>query len=131
MSKESEASISVPHLRVLSKEGSYWADGWMTQELHLVCEAVEDLSGVEVSIWNPDSSARYAGNVVTVNCNGRTWNTEPLAMGECANTRIQINVPDGDEIEISISSAVVMKPDALDPRERGAILVSIGAHVAV
>jgi hypothetical protein len=127
MSRELDALINVPHLRFLGKEGGYWADGWITQELHLSCEAIDDLSGLNVSIWNPDSALKYAGNLVTVACNQWKSVTEPLAMGERVDVHLPIVVHGGDELEISVFSSNVMKQDALDTRERGVILVSISA----
>lgn len=127
MSRESEALINVPHLRFLGKEGGYWADGWIAQEVHLSCEAIDDLSGLNISIWNPDSALKYAGNVVTVACNQWKSVTEPLAMGERVDVHLPISAYSGDELEISILSSSVMKQDALDTRERGVILVSVAA----
>lgn len=121
--------IDIPHVRILRMEGSYWADGWITKDVHVSCESIEDIEGLALTVWNPDSSIRYAGNTVTVVCNEQKWTTEELVMAERADLHIPISLSKGNHFTISITSTAAMQPDAMDSRERGVVLVSLAALI--
>ncbi len=127
MSKEIEVGFNIPRLRVLAMEGTYWSDGWMTRDLKLSCETLGDISGLEISVWNPDSSVRYAGNVVSVICNQKQWKTSELVMGERADLYIPINLGEGESLDIGIISSSFMDADVMDSRQRGVVVISIAA----
>jgi hypothetical protein len=125
VSGEPESILNVPSLRILSLEGKHWPDGWITKELHVTCEALENISGLDVEIWNPDSSIRYARNIVTILFNNKEWNSDELVMGERAIIHAPVEYFQGDEFDFSIVSSVNMQPDVIDSRERGVVLISI------
>lgn len=116
---------NLSQIRVIEAEGAYWSDGWMKRSFQLSAEVIENLMGFKVSVWNPDLSVRYAGNVVTVTCNKHKWTTSALAMGERADLNIGIALAKGEKVELNITSANSMQADVMDARERGVVLVSM------
>lgn len=112
-------------VRVLDADGAYWSDGWMKRIFQLSGEMLDNIVGFKLSVWNPDLSVRYAGNVVTLTCNGHKWTTSALAMGERTDLNIPIVLSKGEKLELNITSANAMQADVMDARERGVVLVSL------
>lgn len=127
MSSNLEHNLIIPQVKILNvSKGCHWRDGWITHELELLCHTEETaISGFELAIWNPDSSARYAGNKVTVTLDNLHWYTPELAMGESAKLNLAVEIPRECEFRFYIGSAVYMQPDALDSRERGVVITDL------
>lgn len=118
----------VPGLKIDSITGAIWPDGWMTREVCLGCTALADLCALELQAWNPDWSAVYAHNVVTLSVDGDKVFTPELYMGEPFQLKVARPVASGERVEIRISSNAARPGDVRDSRELSIVLALLRAH---
>ena len=112
---------------VLDARGGVWPDNWTSQVIELTCQASAAVERVELIGWNPDWSAIYAGNVISLTVDGAEAATEPLAMAERFELRVPCKIAAGSRFRVKIASAAVRAPDPLDSRERAFVLNSLAA----
>jgi hypothetical protein len=118
---------TIDRVRVDSLQGNCWPDKWIGQYTLLRCTALEDLSGIEWKGWNPDWSAIYAGNEVTLAVDDNVAKASDLAMGETFVLKVDLRVTKGQPFAIRLTSTMFRTADPLDPRERAVIMSSLGA----
>jgi hypothetical protein len=130
MQPDSPASPPFPkfeNAQVLGGRGGVWPDGWTSQVIELTCQSPQGLESVELVGWNPDWSAIYAGNVVTLDVDGTEATTVQLAMGERFRLKVDRKIAAGARFRVTIRSAAARVPDPLDARERAFVLNSLTA----
>jgi hypothetical protein len=125
--KSSNWIPSIDHVRVDSLQGSCWPDKWIGQYTLLRCTALEELSGIEWRGWNPDWSAIYADNEVSLAVDDCVAKASGLGMGETFALQVDLHVTKGQPFAIRLASEVFRAADPLDPRERAVIMSGLRA----
>ena len=121
---------SIEGVGVESAIGALWPDGWISREVAITCTARVDLRGVEIHAWNPDVSAAYAHNIVSLSVAGKDVHSGELYMGESIQLRIDTPILAGHRFVIGIASKVARPPDGLDGRERGVVVSRLAVELA-
>ena len=118
---------SIEGVHITSASGALWPDGWISGEVSLSCTALTDLYRIEMRGWNPDWTARYAHNVVTLSVDDTTAATPELYMGELFELGVAKSLASGQQFVIQIASKVTRSGDALDARELAIVVAQLGA----
>ena len=119
---------SIDGVDVTSASGALWPDGWISRDVTLFCTALTALYRIEMRGWNPDWTARYAHNVVTLALDDTAVTTPELYMGETFELGVTKSLASGQQFVIRITSNVTRSGDALDARELAIVVARLGAQ---